>query len=89
MDRLSYIREQHHVAYQEIEEDSLMMLKTYADGATETKELNPQYRNSLIVYLERWGFIERVDPLSQAHITTKGSNAITRGWVYDSQWVNK
>lgn len=89
MDRLDYLRKEYHVAYQEIEQDSLMLLKHYIKVENMSRKLDDRYRSALIENLIDWGFLERPDPLSQAMITNKGMNAVQRGWVYDSQWINK
>lgn len=89
MERLDYLRKGYHVAYQDIEQDSLMLLKHYAEVETMSRKLDDRYRSALIENLIKWGFLERPDSLSQAMITNNGTNAVQRGWVYDSQWINK
>lgn len=89
MERLDYLRKGYHVVYQEIEQDSLMLLKHYAKVETMSRKLDEGYRSALIENMIKWGFLERPDSLSQATITSNGKNAVQRGWVYDSQWINK
>lgn len=89
MERLNYLCKEYHVVYQEIEQDSLMLLKHYAEVETMSRKLDDRYRSALIENMIKWGFLERPDSLSQAMITNNGTNAVQRGWVYDSQWINK
>lgn len=89
MDRLDYLRKGYHVVYQEIEQDSLMLLKHYAKVESMNRKLDDRYCSALIENMVEWEFLERPDSLSQATITNKGRDAVQRGWVYDSQWISK
>ena len=89
MERFEFIRKEYCVVDQEIEQDSLMLLKHFAGKGEIQRSLRMGYQSALIEKMIKWEFLEREDPLSQAKITSRGYDAIERGWVYNSQWVNK
>lgn len=89
MKRLNEICNMHNVVLQDVEQDSLMLLRAFGGFSNELREIDARYKNSLIVSLEKWGFLERADPLASATVSAKGRNAISRGWIYDSQWISK